>query len=88
MNILQDLWYGNLEPSAFPFGKSDDNKQYAKQITDAEKAFMDLLNEDQIVQYEKIMKLWLDHQSFIECEIFSYAFSLGAKTIMAVFNET
>ena len=90
MNILKDLYYGDLEPIDKGF---DRNSEYAKLftlITDNEKKLIDFLNSlCDAKEEQNLLSQMQDAQyelnNFIECERFIDGFRMGAEFILETF---
>lgn len=78
MNILQELWYGNIRPNE------------DKVITDGEKELVDLiarhhetlsssLKNDDLATFEKYVDCFTEYASLIECQAFEIGFKLALK---------
>ena len=78
MNILQELWYGNIRPNE------------DKDITDEEKRLIELiawhhetlsstLKNENLVVFEKYVDCFTEYASLIECQAFEIGFKLALK---------
>ena len=78
MNILQELWYGNIRPNE------------DKVITDEEKELVDLiarhhetlsssLNDNDLNVFEKYVDCFTEYASLIEAQAFEIGFKLALK---------
>ena len=80
MNLLQELWYGNIRPNE------------DKVITDEEKRLIELmarhhetlsssLKNNDLDVFEKYVDCFTKYASLIECQAFEIGFSLAVKLL-------
>ena len=87
MQVLEDLYLGNIHPSERSFKKGS---QYAKALNNVVKAGESLigtLTEKQKEQFEAYMTAQREVNVLTDCETFCYAFRLGTKIMMDVLIE-
>ncbi len=88
MQVLEDLYMGDIHPSERSFKKGS---QYAKALNDAVKAgdaLLDTFTEKQKEQFEVYMTAQREVNVLTDCETFCYAFRLGAKIMMDVLMDS
>ena len=77
MNIIKELWHGNIAPQDDSRNNSREMKQLmeymARHHEDLEKSFTD----EQKEIFEKFDDCWSEYISLAEAAIFEYAFKLG-----------
>ena len=84
MQILEDLYVGDVRPSERYFQK---NSQYAEALNELVKVgdmLTDKLNEEEKELFEKFMDVQREVTVLTDCETFCFAFKLGAKIMMDV----
>ena len=83
MNILDELWYGNINPQE----QSKDNNRAIKELLNLmgrnRDRLHDSLTEEQRETLEKYDDCVNEMYGLIESEIFSYAFRLGGRLMLA-----
>ena len=83
MNILEDFWYGNINPQE----QSKDNNRAIKDLLNLmgrnRDALSSTLTEEQREVLEKYDDCINEMNSLIEMEIFAYAFRLGGRLMLA-----
>ena len=83
MNILEDFWYGNINPQE----QSKDNNRAIKELLNLmgrnRETLSGTLTEEQWVILEKYADCVNEMYGLIETAIFSYAFKLGGKLMLA-----
>jgi len=88
MQVLEDLYMGDIHPSERSFKKGS---QYAKALNDAVKAgdaLLDTFTEKQKEQFEVYMTAQREVNVLTDCETFCYALRLGAKIMMDVLMDS
>ena len=83
MNILEDFWYGNINPQ-------EESKEHNRQIRDLltlmgrnRDALSSTLTDEQQELLEKYDDCVNEIYGLIEVAIFSYAFQLGGRLMLA-----
>lgn len=87
MQVLEDLYLGDVRPSDRSFKR---NSQYAKALDDVVKAgdaLTEGLTERQKELFEEYMTAQREVSILTDCETFCLAFKLGAKIILDVLTE-
>ena len=87
MQVLEDLYVGEIRPSERSFKK---NSQYARALNEVVKAgdaLTDTLSEGQKAQFEEYMSAQWEVTVLTDCETFCYAFKLGARIMMDVLTD-
>ena len=87
MNVIKELWHGNIIPQEDSRTNSKEMKELlgfmARQHEDLEKSF----TEGQKETFEKFHDCWSEYMSLAEATIFEYAFKLGARLTTEILNE-
>ena len=87
MQVLEDLYVGDVHPSERSFKK---NSQYAKALNEVVKTgdtLISTLTEMQKEMFEDYMTAQREVNVLTDCETFIYAFRLGAKIMIDVLTE-
>lgn len=83
MNILEDLWYGNINPQE----ESKEHNRAIKELLNLmgrnRDALSSTLTEEQREVLEKYDDCVNEMYGLIEVEIFTYAFRLGGRLMLA-----
>lgn len=83
MNILDELWYGNISPQE----QSKDNNRAIKELLNLMGRNRDRLCETMTDEQREVLEKYDDcvneMYGLIEVEIFSYAFRLGGRLMLA-----
>lgn len=88
MNILEDFWYGNINPQ-------EESKEHNREIRDLltlmgrnRDALSSTLTDEQREVLEKYDDCVNEMYGLIEVAIFSYAFRLGGRLMLATFLDS
>ena len=73
MSVLEDFWYGNIEPSEYDTSSA---KEYKDTLTDAQRKLF--------AQYLDSVR---EFQDMAECLLFQNSFRLRARMILEIMNE-
>ena len=87
MQILEDLYLGDIRPNERSFKR---NSQYAKALEEVVKVgdtLTESLNEEQKNLFEGFMDAQREVTVLTDCETFCVAFKLGAKIMLDVLTE-
>ena len=87
MQVLEDLYVGEIRPCERSFKK---NSQYARALNEvvrAGDALTDTLSDGQKAQFEEYMSAQREVTVLTDCETFCYAFKLGARIMMDVLTD-
>ena len=86
-NILEEFWYGNIDPSEQSTGKSPAIKELIKLMgrnRDRLHNSMTAEQQETLAKYDDCVN---EMHSIMELEIFSYAFRLGGRFMLAMLME-
>ena len=79
MNIIEELWYGNISPCERDFKRGSQYSELLGYIVRHEEDLQKRLNEEEKEIFEKFDDCWSEYASLGECAIFCYAFKLGMR---------
>ena len=83
MNILEDFWYGNINPQE----QSKDNNRAIKELLNLMGRNRDALSSTLTDEQQEVLEKYDDcvneMYGLIEVAIFSYAFRLGGRLMLA-----
>lgn len=86
-NILEEFWYGNINPQEQSTEKSRAVKELLKLMGRNRDRLNDTMTAEQRETLEKYDDCVNEMHSIIELEIFSYAFRLGGKFMLATIMD-
>ena len=88
MNVIKELWHGNIIPQEDSRTNSKEMKELlgymARHHEDLEKTF----TEEQKEIFDKFHDCWSEYMSLAEAAIFEYAFKLGGRIAMEILTAT
>ena len=87
MQVLEDLYMGDIHPSERGFKKDSLYSRALNEVFKAGDALIGTLTEKQKEQFEDYMTAQREVNVLTDCETFCYAFKLGAKVMMDVLTE-
>lgn len=87
MNILEELWYGNIEPAEYDTSPSKEYKQMRQLISRNEDNLLATMTDAQKELFTKYTDCVRDYQVMAECMLFQNSFRLGAQMMLAVMEN-
>ena len=87
MKLLEELWYGNIEPADFDADAGKDYKEALRLISRNEEKLQATMTDEQKELFSRYMDCVREHQSMAECLLFQNSFRLGAKIMLEVMAE-
>ena len=84
MNIIEELWYGNISPCARDFKKGSKYSELLGYIVRHEEDLQKRLNDEEKEILEKFTECTNEMYGIAEREAFSRGFVLGARIIIEV----
>lgn len=82
MSILEELWYGNINPSEDK-EVSDDEKELVELMARHQKYLILKLKDKELDVFKKYVECVNEYSSIIECQ----AFEIGFKLAVRLLNE-
>ena len=86
MRILEELWYGNIEPTEYGTS-SKEYKKLLELICKNEEKLKATMTDEQKELFEKYADCVREHQINTGCLIFQNGFKLGARMMLEVMEE-
>ena len=80
MNILQELWYGNIRPNEDKL-ITDEEKKLIELIAKHHETLSSSLKKDDLVVFEKYVDCFTEYASLIECQAFEIGFKLAVNLL-------
>ena len=87
MGILEDFWYGNIEPSEFDTSPSPEYREILLLISRNEDKLLATMTDAQKELFSRYIDCVREYQAMAECLLFQNSFSLGAKMMLEVMSE-
>ena len=80
MNILQELWYGNIRPNEDKI-ITDEEKELVSLIAWHHETLSSSLKDNDLDVFEKYVDCFTEYASLIECQAFEIGFRLALKLL-------
>ena len=84
MNILEEFWYGNVEPAEYDTSSSKEYKELLQLISRIEDKLLATMTEDQKELFTKYSDCVKEYQVMAECLLFQNSFRLGGRMMLEV----
>ena len=84
MNVLEEFWYGNLEPSEYDSCSTKEYKEVLQLISRNEEKLLATMTEEQKELFAKYTDCVREHQVMAECLLFQNSFRLGGRMMLEV----
>ncbi len=87
MHIVEEFWYGNINPSERPFQRQRRFDKAFRLLTKNEEKLQESLNEEEKELLEKYKACYDEMLQTTECQTFIKGFKLGARFVIACFEN-
>ena len=87
MSVLEELWYGNLEPSEFFFSSSREYKELLHLVSRNEEKLLSTMTKEQKELFSRYSDCVREFQSLTELLLFESSFKLGARMMAEMMTE-
>lgn len=87
MDIIEELYYGNITPDEKSYNDKDEYKQVSKDFIIATDNLLAKLDKDQRELYNEVMNKQVALSSFIEKEKYIDGFKTGANLMLSVLKK-
>ena len=84
MNILEDLWFGNISPWERPFRKDGAYAELLALVIRHQEDLNGRLNDEEKEIFEKFSECSTEMHDLTEREAFVKGFTIGAQIVIAV----
>ena len=81
MNILQELWYGNIRPNEDKV-ITDEEKELVSLIAKHHETLFSSLKNNDLVVFEKYVDCFTEYASLIEAQAFEIGFKLAENLLI------
>ena len=86
MRILEEFWYGNIEPTEYDTS-SKEYKKLLELICRNEEKLKATMTDEQKDLFEKYTDCVREYQTIADCLLFQNSFKLGARMMLEVMEE-
>lgn len=87
MRILEELWYGNIEPTEYTASPSKEYQELRRLVDRNEEKFRATMTDEQKELFAKYLDCVMEFQSLSELILFQNSFKLGARLMVEVMEE-
>ena len=87
MRILEELWYGNVEPMEYGSFSNEEYKELLLLITKNEEKLQATFSNEQKELFSRYTDCVQEFQTISECLLFQNSFRLGARMILEIMEE-
>lgn len=87
MRILEDFWYGNIEPAEYDVTACQEYKETLRLITRNEEKLLATMTDEQKNLFSRYTDAVREHQTLAECLLFQSSFKLGARMMVEVMDN-
>ena len=84
MNILEEFWYGNIEPSEYDTSPAPEYKEILQLISRNEDKLLATMTDAQKDLFSRYQACVREHQAMAECLLFQNSFRLGARVMLEI----
>ena len=87
MRILEEFWYGDIEPTEYNTSSCKEYKKLLELICRTEEKLQATMTDEQKELFEKYSDCVREYQTMAECLLFQNSFKLGAKMMIEIMEE-
>ena len=84
MNVLEEFWYGNLDPAEYDANSSKEYKELMRLISRNEEKLLATMTEEQKDLFSRYTDCVREHQAMAECLLFQNSFRLCGRMMLEV----
>ena len=87
MRLLEEFWYGNIEPTEYDANACKEYKEVLLLITRNEEKFLATMTDEQKEQFSRYTDAVRKYQTLAECLLLPNSFKLGARMMLEAMEE-
>ena len=87
MRLLEEFWYGNIEPTEYDTSSNKEYKKLVEPICRNEERLRATMSDEQKELFEKYTDCVRDNLVITDCLIFQNGFKLGARMMLEAMEE-
>ena len=87
MRILEELWYGNIEPTEYDTSACREYKQLLEQVCRKEEILQATMGEEQKALFIQYTDAVQRYAALTDCLLFQSSFRLGARMMLEILEE-
>ena len=87
MSILEEFWYGNIEPTEYDTSSSKEYKEMFQLISRNEEKLLAIMTDEQKDLFSRYQDCVREFQTMAECLLFQNSFRLGARMMLEIMED-
>ena len=87
MRLLEELWYGNIEPAEYDTKACSEYKEALRLLARNEEKLRATMTDEQKEIFSRYIDAVQDYQTIAECLLFQSSFKLGVRMMAEVMVE-
>jgi hypothetical protein len=87
MILLEEFWYGNIEPTEYDTNSCKEYKEVLCLIARNKEKLLATMTDDQKELFSRYTDAVREYQTMAECLLFRNSFKLGARMMLEVMEE-
>ena len=87
MNVLEEFWYGNLDPAEYDANPSEEYKELIRLISRNEEKLLATMTDAQKDLFSRYQDCVREFQAMAECLLFQNSFRLGATILLEILQK-
>ena len=84
MKLLEEFWYGNIEPTEYDSDANKEYKEALRLISRNEEKLLATMTDEQKELFSRYTDAVREYQTMAECLLFQNSFRLGARMMLEV----
>lgn len=87
MSLLEEFWYGNIEPMEYDTSSCKEYKKLLELICRNEEKLRATMTDEQKALFKKYTDCVREYQTIADCLLFQNSFKLGARMMVEVMED-
>ena len=87
MSILEEFWYGNIEPAEYDTSSNKEYRELLQLISRNEDKLLATMTDEQKDLFSRYQDCVREFQAMAECLLFQNSFRLGARMMLEVMEK-
>ena len=87
MKLLEEFWYGNIEPTEYDSDAIKEYKEALRLISRNEEKLLATMTDEQKELFSRYTDAVREYQTMAECLLFQNSFKLGARMMLEIMEE-
>lgn len=87
MRLLEEFWYGNIEPTEYDTSSNKEYKKLVELIYRNEEKLKATMTDEQKELFSKYTDCVREYQTITDCLLFQNSFKLGARMMVEVMRD-